>query len=356
MARRTVVVRPLQAFTLIELLVVVAIIALLISLLLPALGQARELARQVTCANDPRQITMAISYYANDNQEVIVGGPTTSGADAAQGRFNGVSIQTWDFVGPLANYMGYTGPGDGEPATNLTENVRAARFNWYREQLDAFICPSNNITADPFGAGTPWTAGRMLSYNMSTQFTSTTEAPPWGTGSGYAQNRRNYRPFLHAVGTADMKVAVFEGHRYANLNTKPDYDPRVSASYGGAFQGVGGWWNDSKELNRSAAPGEPGNLTYNARPDLFHDARRWAFRHGWKRASSGSAQDTYALGNMAFFDGHVQLLTDGEATNPDYWFPTGTLIEGPHDFWNYTRQRWPEKLTGTTATNPYVIP
>jgi len=54
------------AFTLIELLVVVAIIALLASLLLPALGGARELAYGMRCMSNQRQIGMAFTMYTED--------------------------------------------------------------------------------------------------------------------------------------------------------------------------------------------------------------------------------------------------------------------------------------------------
>ena len=73
--------RQRAGFSLLELLVVMAILALLMAILLPALGQARHQARRAACAGNLRQVGVAIHMYAEDFAHTIpfgpAGGPVT---------------------------------------------------------------------------------------------------------------------------------------------------------------------------------------------------------------------------------------------------------------------------------------
>lgn len=93
----------LPRFTLIELLVVIAIIAILAALLLPALNNARETARRITCLSQLKTMITATRLYADENREIV---PPGHRYGSWQGKdfWWSILVQTTNAKAPARNF------------------------------------------------------------------------------------------------------------------------------------------------------------------------------------------------------------------------------------------------------------
>ncbi|MCC6971965.1 MAG: prepilin-type N-terminal cleavage/methylation domain-containing protein [Phycisphaerales bacterium] len=131
--------RSRRAFTLIELLVVIAVIALLIAILLPALGKAKDSGRQTVCLTQLKQLQLGWDLYADANQDAIVPGraPDLPGGKSNAANWyeigNGKKFRpTW--ISRMGQYVGIY---------PFAEPADASRADYNRQDYDNkfFQCP-----------------------------------------------------------------------------------------------------------------------------------------------------------------------------------------------------------------------
>ncbi len=126
-----------RCFTLIELLVVVAIIAVLASMLLPAMAKARDMAHRTGCLNNLRQNMLGVASYAADWD-----GFTPAQPDS------GLNRATLQYNIPV---YGYPGPGYGHPALDyftdylgvalVAPTYAAGTFKVFAKPANVLVCP-----------------------------------------------------------------------------------------------------------------------------------------------------------------------------------------------------------------------
>lgn len=145
--------RSRLAFTLIELLVVIAIIAILIALLVPAVQKVRASAARLQCANNLKQIGLAMHGYLNVNNGLPANGTYT---------WNGTAVVSGSVWSGLARILPYI------EQENLYRSIDfsipySSQPNISSQRVATFLCPSE-INDRGNAAGTHWTLNYALSY------------------------------------------------------------------------------------------------------------------------------------------------------------------------------------------------
>jgi len=295
----------------VELLVVIGIIAVLISILLPALRLARRAANITVCTSNLHQIAIAMIAYAQNNNGAILGSPWTSGMFLNTGTgysdFNCPTIcQTWDWTSPVAQFMG----ADFDQGNTVAS--RTSRFN-FLSTYAPFQCPENDIVVAPY-SGSPITiVTQMVSYNTASIFLYKYDGSGGSSDPDHLStqpwvNTGTYYPNTGHIGISSDKIFIADGARWCETSgPAPDYNlgyNNSGSSPGGQYADYGPWDLDT----RAFQPGEP--ITY-------------AMRHGSRLPNVPLGNYKF---NAAFFDGHVETLDGATGADPRYWCPLGAVI------------------------------
>jgi prepilin-type N-terminal cleavage/methylation domain-containing protein/prepilin-type processing-associated H-X9-DG protein len=183
-----------KAFTLVELLVVIGIIALLISILLPALNKARQQANSVSCLSNLHNMALAMSMYTNQNHGEF---PFSTGASDSAG--NAIH---WGAL--LSQVMGI---GNGTIVSASNANTVSSRA--------IFLCKD----ASTYGNNVPlneYSAHPLLMPNVSLTYPAVSA---WGS----LQNQQREPYHINRITTPGDIVMIWDGVMSTSDNsTSPD--------------------------------------------------------------------------------------------------------------------------------------
>ena len=318
--KRTGSFKQLRAFTLIEVLVVVAIIALLISILLPSLKQARDLSKMMVCQTHLKQVGNTLQMYMNDSKDMMPGPlhPMML-AHPELMRDASLTAQENDFVmrgylnTRLRNYAGDATLGKGHNFAQLG------------------MCPSFPIRDDQFGD--------IPVYNYALNSSDLTA--PWayfGFTHGGIHNQTDWNQKYGGMNTSGSIVdPVKRKHNSPKTLAKITagrFAPSTEWVVADAFRrplrkGQAGAWPEADEPGNESftdLPAVPAdqNAEWGSLSNFVHGSGTAASAKvapfhpyhmggGFKRLSNGATRFTGKV-NTLYFDMHVSALTEWTGT------------------------------------------
>jgi prepilin-type N-terminal cleavage/methylation domain-containing protein len=318
--------RTRRGFTLIELLVVVAIIALLISILLPSLGRAREQAKRAVCASNLRSITQACITYSMDNNDSV---PLHRGVEptyvyvnkTGAGLSAGTADDHWHLADLLLPYMNMEGIRRSGP--NGTYTVED--FELAQDRGSIFYCPStgNAQRTDEGWWSNPSKWGAFMDY-----------AQYWNFAGPGAQLEKDY---LYTTNLAQAYY-VLDDEQEPILPFENDYTRLYRLPWNTADEPLQLPRSDSR--SRVPVVGDyiaSFNVSNPAVMASQFDAgtlKPTAANHGWTGRGSSSGADKVEGANFAYSDGSggwrkattlrprlfIPRTFEGGTQFPTYWW------------------------------------
>jgi prepilin-type processing-associated H-X9-DG protein len=188
------------------LLVVIAIIAILASMILPALGKAKQKTQGIYCLNNCKQLMLAWQMYAHDNRDNII--PAFHGADARGGAYDPTIGPGW-----CEGWLDWTTSTDNTNILFLINDKYTRLAPYIANSKNIFKCPAD-VYMSPAQSHLGWSGRvRSLSGNIGIGAGNAEEGPWWGqpnqSGSPLYKHIRKMGEFINA-GPCDTWVFLDE--------------------------------------------------------------------------------------------------------------------------------------------------
>ncbi len=258
-------------FTLIELLVAIAIVAILVSLLLPAVQQAREAARQTTCRNNLKQLGLAAHNYHGQYHTLPGNG---LGDDGSLSPFSGML----PFLDQQALYATVSQPyRAGGVALPAFPSATRTDYPPWQQSLSTLICPSDTA---PVSSGSGF-AGTNYAVNSGDN--------PAGTGDRERSRHRGVFPDESALRLTEIRDGTTNTMLFGEIG-RGDGSQLWQGHLMTGVSGLGGGVHDEDSFRNPGAcliaaanPDDPGRYPADAEVSSHFRGLRW---------SSNESQDT----------------------------------------------------------------